>query len=158
MALTKEQIKNLKSGDPLILHGEFHHVDYAGDIWMSIDGHPLWFSPSSISLPPKSQKEAFEHLKESEELATPKQYEFRRIKKYSFNPVGSSHFCDKDEYVTCSIYCDGKHICDVEWQSYGFNQGHVNKWPHFVNSNNRARFIAILRDFLRTSEVYYDVF
>lgn len=156
MALTEEQIKNLKPGDPLVLHGKFDHVDYAGDIWMSIDDCTLWFSPSSISMPSKSQKGVFEYLKESEELANPKQYEFRRIKA-SFNPVGASQLCDKDEYVTCSIYCDGKHICDVEWQSYG-NQGHVNKWPHFVNRNNRARFVAILRDFLRTSEVYYDVF
>lgn len=157
MALTREQIKKLKPGDPLILHGKFHHVDLAGAIWMSFDDCTLWFSPSSISIPSKSQQEAFEHLKESEELATPKQYEFRRIKA-SFNTANSSHFDDKDEYVTCSIYCDGKHICDVEWQSCGFNQGHINKWPHFVNRNNRARFIAILRDFLRTSEVYYDVF
>lgn len=102
------------------------------------------------------QKEALEYLKELEELAKPKQYEFRRVKA-SFNPAGSFQLVDKPEYVVCSIYCDGKHICDVEWQSYE-NQGHVNKWPYFVNRNNRARFIEILRDFLRTSEVYYDVF
>ncbi len=102
------------------------------------------------------QKEALEYLKELEELAKPKQYEFRRI-KYSFKPAGFSQFDDKDEYVLCSIYCDGKHICDVEWHSYE-NQGHVSKWPYFVNRNNKTRFISILKDFLRTSEVYYDVF
>lgn len=102
------------------------------------------------------KKEALEYLKELEELAKPKQYEFRRIKA-SFNTAGSSQLDDKDEYVLCSIYCDGKHICDVEWHSYG-NQGHVSKWPYFVNRNNKTRFISILKDFLRTSEVYYDVF
>lgn len=51
--LTQEQIKNLKPGDPLVLHSNFNHVDYEGDIWAEVDGCTLWFSPSCISLPPE---------------------------------------------------------------------------------------------------------
>lgn len=49
--LTKEQIKNLKKGDPLIIHCKFNHVDYDGDFWMDLDNSTIWFSPSCVSLP-----------------------------------------------------------------------------------------------------------
>ena len=32
--LTQDQIKNLKKGDPIVIHTKFYHVDSAGDIWV----------------------------------------------------------------------------------------------------------------------------
>lgn len=51
MALTEEQIKNLKPGDPLVVYGTFVKKDGDGDIWMESGDIEFWLNPSCFSLP-----------------------------------------------------------------------------------------------------------
>lgn len=53
MALTEEQIKNLKPGDPLIIHGTFKEIDNEGDIWVKrkFSDTYYWVDHTAVSLP-----------------------------------------------------------------------------------------------------------
>ena len=56
MALTEEQIKNLKPGDPLVIHCTFVKEDGDGDIWMESGDMEFWLNPSRFSLPLEQPK------------------------------------------------------------------------------------------------------
>lgn len=60
MALTEEQIKNLKPGDPIFIQATFDHSDSFGDIWFAvpsagIPGRTNFISPSRVHLTTSSQ-------------------------------------------------------------------------------------------------------
>jgi hypothetical protein len=89
--LTQEQIKSLKHGDPVIIHGTFNGTYYDGDIKIShkITGHEkvkdaiTFAHPSSVSLP--SEHGTFLSRRSSEgaetEVPTPKHDPCRLFKK-----------------------------------------------------------------------------
>lgn len=56
MALTEEQIKNLKPGDPIVIHTTFDKIDEDGDLWFTcpqkLDSDSSeYIDPDYVSLP-----------------------------------------------------------------------------------------------------------
>ena len=73
--LTKEQIKNLKKGAPIVIHTKFYHADSAGDIWFdapvrNCDERLDFISPDYVSLPSDSQSTATAQLLRSRDGST----------------------------------------------------------------------------------------
>ena len=60
MALTEDQIKNLKPGDPVIIHGTFSFMCYDGDLAVKVQRNDFlgtkFVLSSSVSLPPEKPK------------------------------------------------------------------------------------------------------
>ena len=54
--ITKEQIKNLKPGAPLIINATLVRVDNDGDIWCDCNDDIHYFFPRSVSLLPEKPK------------------------------------------------------------------------------------------------------
>lgn len=76
MALTPEQINNLKKGDPIVIHTTFEFVDYDGDVrflapYRSEPKHQSYIAPEYVSLPTEHKavidaRDIFRNMSEDE--------------------------------------------------------------------------------------------
>lgn len=131
--LSKEQIKNLKPGDPLLIHSDFLRVCSDGDIVgriisMNVNGDKeleteVYVRPSIVSLPTEQPKHAPCRL-------------FKKGDKVRVVEWNGRHFHDRDHGTELTTGCICVVINDEEMT---FTEGYINI---SVSYEGQVRYIA----------------